>query len=61
VAKIIKGNKYHKVGRLNAPITHLMGTAYQNQHVGDVGDLPLHSVPLEKNKPKKGGRGPRVK
>lgn len=47
MARIIKGNKYHRVGRLKSPTTHLMGTAFQNQHVGDVGNLPLHSAPTK--------------
>lgn len=43
--KIQGVDKYHKIGRLKSPMTHLMGTRNQNQHVGDIGNLPMHGVP----------------
>jgi hypothetical protein len=47
VAKIIGNDKYHKIGRLKSPTTHLMGTPFQNQHVGDIGNLPMHGAPTK--------------
>jgi hypothetical protein len=46
--KIQGTSKYHKIGRTKPPATHLMGTAFQNQHVGDIGNLPMHGAPTKK-------------
>jgi hypothetical protein len=58
--KIQGVDKYHKIGRLKSPSTHMMGTPFQNQHIGDIGNLPMHGVPTQTrvSKPKgtSGGR-----
>ena len=53
--------KVHPIGRLKSPITHLMGAAFQSQHVRDMSNQStLHGAPPSRTSYKRKAKMPRL-